>query len=246
MASVPSLPQSRPARSRAAISAPAPARPRAAAEHGFEAQEVIDRHAIEERVGAAGVGGHVAADGRGPLAGRVGGEVVAGAGQGLGKLQVGHPRLDHRHAVAEIDLQHAIHPCQREHHAAAMGGAPPGQPRAGAAGDQRRVMLSAGLHGGDDMPRRAWENHNIGGVPRDGQGVAIVDGQFRRGGEDIFGPQAAAEFADQRAKRHGPIIARRGGYPLLAGLRPPDNPAGGGDYRRWGGQSYPGGTRPRG
>ena len=47
----------------------------------LEAEDVVDGDAVLERVRAAGVGGHVAADGAGALARRIGGVVVAGAGQ---------------------------------------------------------------------------------------------------------------------------------------------------------------------
>ena len=56
---------------------------RAVGQHGFQAEHVVDGHAVLERVRAAGVGGHVAADRAGALARRIGGEVIAGAGQGL-------------------------------------------------------------------------------------------------------------------------------------------------------------------
>ncbi len=45
---------------------------RAIGQHHFDAQHVIDGDAVFERVRAAGVGGHVAADGAGPLARRIG------------------------------------------------------------------------------------------------------------------------------------------------------------------------------
>ena len=43
----------------------------------FDAEDVVDGDAVLERVRPAGVGGDVAADGAGPLAGRVGGVVEA-------------------------------------------------------------------------------------------------------------------------------------------------------------------------
>ena len=98
---------------------------RAVAEHGLQAEDVVDGHAVLERVRAAGVGGHVAADRAGALARRIGGEMVAGAGQGLGEPQVGHARLDHGHAVAQVDLEDFVHPREHDHHAAADGRQPP-------------------------------------------------------------------------------------------------------------------------
>ena len=47
----------------------------------FDAEDVVDGDAVLERVRPAGVGGDVAADRAGPLARRIGGVVVAGAGE---------------------------------------------------------------------------------------------------------------------------------------------------------------------
>ena len=54
---------------------------RAVAQHDLQPGHVVDGHAIFQRVRTAGVGGHVAADGRRALARRVGSEVVAGPRQ---------------------------------------------------------------------------------------------------------------------------------------------------------------------
>ena len=43
---------------------------------GFDAQHVIDGHAVLERVRSARIRGHIAADGAGPLARRVGSVVI--------------------------------------------------------------------------------------------------------------------------------------------------------------------------
>ena len=52
----------------------------AVGQHQLDAEDVVDRDAVLERVRAAGVGGDVAADGAGPLARRVGGEVDSRVG----------------------------------------------------------------------------------------------------------------------------------------------------------------------
>ena len=63
-------------------------------QHEFEAEDVIDGDAVLERVRAAGIGGDVAADGAGPLARRIGGEVVAVRLEVVGEPEVDDARLD--------------------------------------------------------------------------------------------------------------------------------------------------------
>ena len=116
---------------------------RAVAEHGFQAEHVVDGDAIFERMRAAGIGGHVAADGAGALARRVGGIVIARAGQRLGEPQVGHAGLDHCHAIARVDLEDPIHPRQHDHHGAAGGQTAAGQTGSRPAGDHRRAVALA-------------------------------------------------------------------------------------------------------
>ena len=101
---------------------------RAVAQHDLQPGHVVDGHAIFQRVRTAGVGGHVAADGRRALARRVGSEVVAGPREGLRELQVEHARLDQGQGVAEPDLQDLVHPREHDHDAAGGGVQPPASP----------------------------------------------------------------------------------------------------------------------
>ena len=52
-------------------------------QHNLQPGDVICRHALFERVRAAGIGGHVAADRGRALAGRIGGVMIPGPGQPL-------------------------------------------------------------------------------------------------------------------------------------------------------------------
>ena len=80
----------------------------------LDAEDVIRGYEILERVNSACVGGGVAADGAGPLTGRIRGEMQARAsrhgGDGFGKLGIPHARLDVGHTILEIDLQYPVHP----------------------------------------------------------------------------------------------------------------------------------------
>ena len=118
----------------------------------LHAEDVIDGDAVLERVRPAGVGGDVAADGAGPLARRVGGEVVAVRLQVIGQPEVDDARLDDGVAIAIVDFEDALHPRQGDHDAAADRQTAAGQAGAGAARQERHVQLVAEL---DDLRRPA-------------------------------------------------------------------------------------------
>ena len=123
----------------------------------FQAEHVIDRDAVFERVRAAGVGGRVAADRAGALAGWIGGVVIAGAGQMLVERGVHDAGLDDGIAVAEIDFENLLHPREHDHHAAADRHAAAGQARAGPARHERHGVLVAQPHDGGDFGGRSAE-----------------------------------------------------------------------------------------
>ena len=77
-------------------------------QHQLATEQVVGGHAVFEAVHAAGIFRHVAADGAGDLRRGIGRVVEAGLLDRLGHRQVGHARLDHGHAVCEVDLANAI------------------------------------------------------------------------------------------------------------------------------------------
>ena len=129
----------------------------AVGQHHFDAEHVVDRDAVLERVRPAGVGRHVAADRAGPLARRIGGVVIAGALEGVGEPDVDHARLDDGVAVAEVDLEDLLHPREHDHHAAADRQAAAGQARARPARQERHVVLVADLHDRGHVARSCAE-----------------------------------------------------------------------------------------
>ena len=132
---------------------------RTVGQHDLDAQHVVDRHAVFERVRPAGVRGDVAADRAGPLARRIGSVVIAGPLELLREVHVDQARLDDGVAIAEIDLENPLHPRERDHHAAADGQAPAGQARAGTARHERDVELVARLRR-SPRPGRASSGSN--------------------------------------------------------------------------------------
>ena len=118
---------------------------RAVGQDQLDALDVVDRHAVLERVRPARVGRDVAADRAGGLARRVGRVVEARAGEGPREPDVDDARLDDRVAVAEVDLEDALHPGQADHHPAADGERPAREARPGPARDERHARAVARL-----------------------------------------------------------------------------------------------------
>src|SRR5204862_6385009 len=131
----------------------------------------------------AGVGGRVAADGARPLAGRVRGKVVAVRLEQVGQLQIDDARLDDGVAVADVNLVDLLHAGERDHDAAADRQGAAGEAGPGPAGDERHVQLVAQFHDRRDLLGGGREGDDGRAVLGDGERVALVDGQFRRGGD---------------------------------------------------------------
>ena len=113
-----------------------------AAIHGDEldAQHVVGGYAVEQGVRAAGVGGDVAAQRAGLLAGRVWG-VVKSEAAGVGaEVGVDHARLDHGATVARVHLKDAVHTRGGDHHPAAACDGAAAEPRARAARHHRHAV----------------------------------------------------------------------------------------------------------
>src|SRR5437588_8116463 len=102
-------------------------------QHQFQAQYVVGGDPVGQSVRAAGVFGHVAADGAGALAGRVGRIEVAAAFHGSGDIEIDHARLHHGALVFEIDFQNAVHAGEGDHHASLARNGAAGKPGPGAA-----------------------------------------------------------------------------------------------------------------
>src|SRR5262249_38258918 len=112
----------------------------------LDTENVIDGDAVLEGVRSAAVGGDVAADGAGPLAGWVRRVVVAERLEGVGEPDVHDAGIDDGVAVADVDLVDLAHAGEGDHDAAADGDAAASEARAGAAGEERQVPFVARLH----------------------------------------------------------------------------------------------------
>ena len=93
-------------------------------DHGH-AQQVVGGHAVFQAMRAARVHRDVAGDGAGELARRVGGVEEPVLLHRAGDGEVGAARLHPDEAVVVVGLEHPVHPGDAEHHASAVGSAPP-------------------------------------------------------------------------------------------------------------------------
>ena len=123
----------------------------------FEAEDVVHGDAVFERVRAAGVGADVAADRARALARRIGGVVVAGAGEMAIERGVDDAGLDDGVAIAEIDFEDRLHPREHDDHAAADRRAAAGEARARPARHERHARGHAELDDAGDLLRRLAE-----------------------------------------------------------------------------------------
>ena len=134
-----------------------------AAVHGDEldAQDMIGGDAVEQGVGAAGVGGDVAAQGAGVLAGRVGG-VVKAVAMGVGaEVGVDDAGFHDRAAVAGIDFEDAVHAGGGDHHAAAARNGPAAEPGPRAARHDWHAVLQRRLDDHLHLGRAVGEHHGV-------------------------------------------------------------------------------------
>jgi len=151
----PSLPQKRPVQS--GPSCFAEALPifddLAGGEHGFEAEDVVGRHAVFQAVGAAGVEGDVAADRADRLARWVGRVVQAVGRRGERDRGVDHAGLDDGEALGGIDAEDAVEAVERDDETAGDGRGAARETGAAAAGDEGDVFFGAeGGRGRSPLP----------------------------------------------------------------------------------------------
>ena len=163
--------------------------------HHLEAEALLAGVAVAQHLGAAGVGGEVAADGAAALGAEAEGEQQAGAGRRLlGVLQDAAGLDRHRH-VRGIDAAHPVEPGQAQHQllAAGVGHRTSDQPGVAALGDDGRAVLGAQLHhlrhlgraaGPDDCQRLAAPAL----APVDLPLPEVVPGQHVAGADDAAQP----------------------------------------------------------
>ena len=141
---------------------------------------MVDREAVLQAVRAARVLGDVAADRADLLARRIGRVVVAVPDHRLGDLEVRHARLDDDALGVEVDLEHAVHPRERDDDARRRPAAR--RPRAPSRRRGRRTARRArdSAHDRLHLLGRLRKDDERGHDPVPGQAVALVGAQLLR------------------------------------------------------------------
>ena len=166
----------------------------AVGQHDLQAHDVIARDAVFEPAQAAGVLGHVAADG-GDLhragIGRI--EQPRGA-RGIGDRLRRGARLDQQGQVGAVQLQDLVHLRQAKHDAVRAGQAAAAQAGAGAARDDGCLGLVGQLQHAGDLLRGPGEHDAARHLLQRRGAVEGVGDEVFLLGEDILGAQETPQF----------------------------------------------------
>jgi len=167
-------------------------------QHHFEAEDVVGGEAVFQAVHAARVLGHVAADGAGDLARRIGGVVEAGPLHRLGDAKVGDPRLSADGAVLVVDLQDAVELAEPEHDAV---GERQGAARERGPGPARHHLDAAPVAQTEDrrdLGRGLRQHDQERPLPVGGQAVGFVSPKLVLGDDDAVRLNDGMQVLDQR------------------------------------------------
>ena len=116
--------------------------------------------------------------------------------RGLRDVGVHHAGLDERAAVANIEVENAVHPRERNHHPAGAGQDGAAQARARAAWDDGQLVLRAEFHDGGDFRRRARQHYDAGQVLLQRVSVTLVNEQLMPVREDVLRADERAQLCD--------------------------------------------------
>ena len=204
--------------------------------HRLQPEHVVHRGPVLEAVRAAGVGRAVPADRRHHLARGVGREVVAVLARGLAQPEVDQARLHDGAPVREVQLEDAVHPVHRDHHAAGGRHRAPDEARARSARDHGHLLAPAQPHDLRGLLGRLGKHHHVGLALVEGVHVGFVgEPPFGRR-HDPAGSHDALQLADEgqhsdprdpraangRCRARGPSHATRlGGGGFGRGPEPP-------------------------
>ena len=174
-------------------------------QHQLDAEDVVGRDAVLERVRAARVLGDVAADRARRLARGIGRVVEPVASDGVGHPQVHDARLRDEAPVADVDRLDADQAARADHDRRADRQRAAGEAGAGAARHERDPLLGEHAHHRRDLGRGARQHDELGRGALEGVAVALVD-------DEALGTIDDAVVADDRAQATGeryPAAVRR-------------------------------------
>ena len=154
---------------------------------------------------AAGVGGHVAADGARLLRRRVGRVVQPEVRDLAAEVEVEHAGLDPRDPLVGVDLEHAVQLGGDDDQRVVDGCGAAGEAGAAPPGHERPVVPRRDAHRGGDLVARAREAHDRGAPARDAR-VARVERELERLGARRSGPRTDCRSA--RSARVSSMVTR--------------------------------------
>ena len=196
-------------------------------EDHLQAQEVVRRQPVFQAVHAARIGAHVAADGTGDLARRIGRVVEAPVLDGVGNAQVGDARLGDDDAVLVIDVEDPVELAKPHGDGVGQRHGAPGERRAGAAGNDLDAFGEAERQDRRHLGRGLGQDHDQGYLAVGRQAVALVDAElFGVDDDTLAGDDPAQPGDDVRPPGDDPGIgfrhSHRGPSPCNGG---PDAPS---------------------
>ena len=179
---------------------------RAVGEHRLEPEHVVQRHAVAEAVGAAGVEGDVAADGADRLARRIRRVVQTERDRGGRHVEVDDARLDHGDAVDGIDFEDPGQPVEGDDDAIRVRHGPARQAGAAAARHERNARLGAQADDRDDLLRRLGQHDGPRPGAEGGEAIRLERGKAGRRRDDAGRRQHAGDRRQQVGRAHGGMV----------------------------------------
>src|ERR1700683_5657816 len=138
---------------------------------------MIRCNAVSQRMRAAGIFRHVAADGAALLAGRIRSELKAGVRDGHAEVRVHHSGLYDGALIFDVNFQNAIHARENYKDAALSREGPAGEAGTGAASYNGDLIAICDLDDAEDIFRVAWEDYAVRACDFD-RAVIFVQQQF--------------------------------------------------------------------
>jgi hypothetical protein len=187
----------------------------------FDPEQIIGGQPVLQAVHAAGVLRHVAADGAGDLAGRIGCVIEAVALHRLGDGEVGDARLHPRAAVVDVDFEDLVEFAEAEQDPVRQGQRPARQRGACAARHHFQLVALAVAHHLRQLLYRLREHDDQRQRAIGSQSVGFVGAQLVLVGDHPFARDDPAQIVrDLGAPRQNVGVRRR----HLHGIAPPSSP----------------------
>ena len=121
--------------------------------------------------------------------------------------------------LVEVDLEDAVHARERDDDAAGHRRRAAGEPRPGAARDERHALAVARAEDGLHLLRRAGQDDELGNRAMPGEAVALVDAELLRLRDDVLVAERARSSSTREAGRLTPPSLERPWFTQLGWKR---------------------------